>query len=584
MARRRQSSTPVVDAQAVIDHYRDRLVQPAALIEREWEPVVLGPTWRIGDDGRFVLPEHSIGWEALAWSYFTYRHSDGRPWVYTDEQARFLLWWYAVDETGRFLYSDGVLQRLKGWGKDPLGACICGIELLGPCRFAEWGADGQPLATDSPEAWVQTAAVALEQTRNTMRLFPSLFTQEATRRYRLQIGREVIHALRDERTMQAVTSSPKTLEGNRPTFVLANETQHWISSNAGHEMSEVIARNAAKSADGAARSLRITNAYEPGEDSVAERDREAWEAMQAGRFVSIGLLYDSIEAPPEAPLTAEAAPGVVRSIRGDSVWLAEQRVVEQILDPRNPPSRSRRFWYNQIVATEDAWLTPQEIDNLADPDIIPPANALVTLGFDGSKSDDHCALIGSLVDDDHLFEIGVWFPDKETNEVDRADIDRVVRAAFESYDVVGFYSDLAEWESYVDRWAEDLGEGLVVKAIPRHPIAWDIRGRAQAFTHAAERLHDAIVESARERVAAAAEGREPVQRLTYCGSKRFRQHLVNTRRAPNRFGISVRKEHRESQRKIDSTPAATLARLARFDYLALPEARRRKAAESGMAW
>jgi hypothetical protein len=34
----------------------------------------------------------------------------------TLEQLRFLLWWYAIDESGRFVYQSGVLQRLKGWG------------------------------------------------------------------------------------------------------------------------------------------------------------------------------------------------------------------------------------------------------------------------------------------------------------------------------------------------------------------------------------------------------------------------------------------------------------------------------------
>lgn len=35
-----------------------------------------------------------------------------------------MLWWYAVDDTGRFIYRKGVLQRLKGWGKDPHLAVI----------------------------------------------------------------------------------------------------------------------------------------------------------------------------------------------------------------------------------------------------------------------------------------------------------------------------------------------------------------------------------------------------------------------------------------------------------------------------
>ena len=80
------------------------------------------------------------------------------------------------------------------------------------------------------------------------------------------------------------------------------------------------------------------------------------------------------------------------------------------------------------------------------------------------------------------------------------------------------------------------------------------------FTAACESFHDAIVE----------------QQLTHCGSTRFRQHAHNARMASNRWGVTVRKEHRESARKIDAVPAAVLARLARQQYLALPKARRRR--------
>lgn len=34
----------------------------------------------------------------------------------TKEQKRFILWWYAIDAQGKFIYRDGVLGRIKGWG------------------------------------------------------------------------------------------------------------------------------------------------------------------------------------------------------------------------------------------------------------------------------------------------------------------------------------------------------------------------------------------------------------------------------------------------------------------------------------
>src|SRR5690606_19466333 len=117
-------------------------------------------------------------------------------------------------------------------------------------------------------------------------------------------------------------------------WTVTHNTHHWLENNQGHEMAAVIERNTTKSAGGAARTLRITNAYEPGEDSVAEHDRELYEKVASGDAVDVGLLYDSLEAPPEAPLTPEAAPSVVEAIRGDSVWLDTASIVKSILDIR----------------------------------------------------------------------------------------------------------------------------------------------------------------------------------------------------------------------------------------------------------
>src|SRR5690606_9611035 len=144
--------------------------------------------------------------------------------------------------------------------------------------------------------------------------------------------------------------------------------------------------------------------------SVAEREREAYETMVAGRSLTTGILYDSLEAPPGAPLSAEAAPQVVELIRGDSHWLDTDRIVQSILDTRNPPSQSRRWWYNQITATEDAWVTRYEYDACAMADVIVPDGDTITLGFDGSKSDDHTALIGCSVELDHYWPVGIWEP------------------------------------------------------------------------------------------------------------------------------------------------------------------------------
>ncbi len=868
------------------------------------EPVCIGPTWQRSrrHPSGYRYPKRTLGWSALYWAFEWLQLPTGEPWLCTPEQERFVCHWYAVDSRGRFLYRDGVLQRLKGWGKDPLGAVLCAIEFLGPCRCDDSGAtvldpwgNEHPAGVPHPQAWVQTAAVSKDQTRTTMTIFPWLFSKAAVAEYGIDLGKEIIYADHGARRIEAVTSSPRALEGARSTFVLRNEalavdtslpspegwirvgdvqpgdvlfgsrgpvlvshvtpvyegrdcyrvtfedgtslvtddghlwltkltcsaalpkirttgemfrdrrrfavplcgaldaehqqlpldpyvlglwlgdgdrraatisagaqdadelleaikrrgvpaarftktapdrarlislqgnqsgdrytkdgssfrgglaalgllgnkhipssylrgsaeqrlellrglmdsdgcasdgraifvnqsevlardvvelarslgyrvalgasvdtrwsrprriwrvtfradervnpfrlrrkairvhglrrpwksivsiepvastpvkcievaaadhlfvagdgwtlthnTQHWISTNEGHQMDRVIARNLGKSKDGQARALSITNAYEPGEESVAQLAREAWEGVEAGRIIDSGMLYDSLEAPPEARLCAEEAPAVLEAVRGDAHWLDIERLVQEILDPRNPPSQSRRFYYNQVVAVEDAWVTPQEWDALAQRGVKIAEGEQVALGFDGSLSDDHTALMGCRIEDGYTFTLGVWDPARTGNEAPRAAIDRAVRAAFEQYDVVAFFSDLHPWESYVDRWMLELGGKLCAAASARHKIAWDMRARQKEFTlEGAERTHNEITEGA----------------FRHDGDARVRQHVHNARRRPNAWGVSFGKEHRESSRKVDALAALILARMARRAYLALPKQRQRR--------
>lgn len=67
------------------------------------------------------LPELSLGWGVLDWCSTYLAQPDGAnkgdTWRFTNEQARFLVHFYAVDENGKFLYRRAILERVKGWGK-----------------------------------------------------------------------------------------------------------------------------------------------------------------------------------------------------------------------------------------------------------------------------------------------------------------------------------------------------------------------------------------------------------------------------------------------------------------------------------
>ncbi len=525
-------------------------------------PESIGPTWQ-RDGVRWRLPERTLGWSVIDWAAETLLQPDGPtagdPWAWTDEQARFLLWWYAVDPAGRFAYRRGVLRRMKGWGKDPFAAALSAVEFLGPCRFGGWDPSGQPVAVPSPAPWVQIAAVSKDQTRNTMTLFPGLFGgKDRARALGVDLGKEIIYGPGSAR-IEAVTSSPRALEGGRPTFVVANETHHWLPNNDGRDMARAIARNLAKIRDGAARSLAITNAHEPGEDSVAESDWDAWQQIAAGKSRATGFLYDSLEAPPGTTLAdVDSLRSGLVAARGDSDWLDVDRLVEEILDPTTPPSMSRRFYLNQVVAADDAFLAPHEWAQLAVPDRLADRDQVVAF-FDGSSTDDHTALVACRISDGLLQPLGHWVPEPE---IDRDAVDGAVGRMFAQFDVVAFYADLAGWESYIDRWRDDFGRKLAVKATTgrkSHPIAWDMRGRLAEFSAAVERFEADVLSGD----------------LRHTGDAALAQHIANTKRAGNRWGFSVRKEHRESARKIDLAVCAIGARMARRDVQSAGVGRRR---------
>ena len=95
----------------------DNEVISEELLEDIITPNYIGPTWATDEDGNWVLPEHTLGWEIAGWCTKWLRHpgKPEEPWRFTPEQLRFVLWWYALDAEGNFKYQSGVLQRRKGW-------------------------------------------------------------------------------------------------------------------------------------------------------------------------------------------------------------------------------------------------------------------------------------------------------------------------------------------------------------------------------------------------------------------------------------------------------------------------------------
>jgi hypothetical protein len=558
-------STSESEFAEIIGWYQDLLERTLPPTDLVWQPVRIGPTWQY--DNGWVLPTFTLGWRVLAWCGKWLTDKTGKPWQFTAEQARFILWFFAVDDDGAFLHHSAVLQRLKGWGKDPLLAAISVAAMFADVTFDHWDGD-IPVGREEPSAWVQLVAVNLQQTQNTMKLFPSLISLDCRRHYGVQVGKLNVWGLGDTRQIQAVTRNPLAIEGGRPTLIGRNETQNWLQSNQGHEMAGAIEGNAAKSEDGAARILDIANAFRPGQDSVGERVREAWEATQGenAQAVDFGLLYDSLEAPPEAPLTAEAAPAVVESIRGDAIWLSIKRILASILNGSNSASESRRKWYNQITATEDARFDPNHVKACATTDALLPGDEIAMFG-DGSKSDDATGIVACRISDGLTQTIHVQQP-RKGKIVDRGAVDLAVIEAMDLYVVKAFFFDPSHAKDdeaedderffwpLCDEWSRRYGKKFKLWATKTgehiHAVAWDMTSptRQAQFVPAVEQL-DADITSGEFRFHQIGQ------------SSWLQRHLINARRHPGKYGVSMRKDNRESTKKIDLAICAAGARMLR---------------------
>jgi phage terminase large subunit-like protein len=479
--------------------------------------------------------------------------------VFTAEQADILRYWFAYDKAGRWLYRRGTIRLCKGAGKDPLAAVLSMVELCGPSRVKS----GK--AVHHPSPWVQIVAVSRDQTRTTMRLFPGLLAGSDLHD-QLDVNKSIIYGPGGRGVIEAVTSSPDSLEGGRATLVIRNEVQNWRASNQGHDMAEVIDGNIAKSRDGAARALSLCNAHIPGEDTVGEREWDGWQRVARGGTRRADIFYYAREAPADTKLDdAKSLRDGLTAARGDATWLDVDRLAAEVWDPRTTPSEARRKYLNQIIAAEDAWIAPHEWRACEVASAVLADGETITLGFDGSKTDDHTALVATRCTDGCEFLLAGWDPKKQrAGEIPREEVDAAVASAFATFNVVAFYSDLSPWESYVDAWAREFGkvdrfQGLCIGASPKHSIAFDMRARTREFVLASERVHAEITDGV----------------FKYATSVMLTEHALNARRRTNRWGISFGKEHRESARKVDALAATILSRLAYHDYLALPMSKRR---------
>lgn len=478
--------------------------------------------------------------------------SAGVPIRLTTDQKYLIIAWYEVDARGEFIYRRGALRLPKKWGKSPTAAAIAYCELVGPVLFSHFDEDGDPVGMAHPSPWVQIAACSEDQTDNTfLQLVEMLRDSPAVADRRLDVGVTRIQFKSQPGRIEPVTAAAGSREGQPITFAVLDETHLWTRRNGGKSLAAVLRRNAAPLG---ARTMETTNAFAPGEGSVAEATHEA---VLAGRVA--GVLYVAREAPlvdvsdresiSRDMLTAALLHGYGSHAKERGGWVDVSRVADEFFDSSNDLADCCRYFLNQIVAPSEAIVDLALFASLGNADARLVEGETIALGFDGSDVGDCTALYACRWPDYTLFKLATWENTEHDPKwrVPRLEVDSKVRWACETFKVVRGYFDPPQWQTEIDGWSGEFGDSVMRFA----------HNQDQRIGPASERFATMVAE----------------RTLRHDGDPTLVRHLANGRRgAAGRWWRPARKHQ---GRPIDAASAAIVAVHALGDAVAhgdvLPE-------------
>jgi phage terminase large subunit-like protein len=507
-----------------------------------------------------LFPGHkcSLGYAVYDWirENCCYGPGDlqGQPLEFDQEWLDFLVDAYQIDKvTGRKSYDEAVLSRPKGRAKTELASWVVLAEAFAPVRFSHWDDDGQPVGTQVTSPLIK--CLATEESQATAAFSVVAYVVDWGKEHRPDIYGGVTGSRQYQSAtalylpwggeIRACTSGSASKDGGKETFVVADESHLYVLREL-KAMYGTIRRNLGKRKLAEPWLMQTTTAYRPGEQSIAEETLTAWRKGE----LSPAVLVDHREAKGRIDLEDEDHTKMqLRQVYGvAAAWMDLDRIYREMRDVRSCPddATAARYFLNRPLSTKDAWIALDVVERQARAEVVAPGTE-IALGFDGSLRDDATVLIGSRMSDGFLFPVGIWAkpsgPEGNWWEVPRSDVLASIREAFGRYKVSRLYADPHEWRTDIDALAEELGED--------HVISWETRRDVQ-MAAALDRLRTDLVNGV----------------AWHDGDPVFIEHFGNAyvrRKGGHRL---VRKEHDQSNRKIDSVIGAALAYEARADAIA----------------
>lgn len=533
----------------------------------------------------------SLGWLAVRWIEALCIHGPGDvvgrrmhlafpdAIPLSNELVELLVDSYALDASGRRLYDSVFYSRPKGANKSGLAAWIACFEALGPARFdgfAEGGEvyeflgfryvyeKGEPMGRPVTYPFLRVMATEEKQASN---VYDALQYNLEHGPLRMafdragDIGNQRV-ILPDGGEIRADTASSAAKDGGRETWVCFDETHLYYTQQL-IQMYETVTRNLAKRDAAQPWSFEPTTMYEPGRGSIAELAHEEAREIMVGTAKASRLLfnhrYAALDTNQDDDVSFEAG---LRDAYGDAADYMDIRgIIDRRRSKRASPAYTAQFFLNQATQSGGKAIDITKWQANKREGVVIPHGSPITLGFDGSRTDDSTALKATDLRTGFQWTMGLW--EKPENpkaadkwEVDEFDVDATVERAFRDYRVVRFYGDPSKWETAMSRWAgrynheEDESKAVVIK----WPVQLHKRTAIaiKAYTNA---IHDGD--------------------MTHDGNPRSEQHAANAYREVQNFRDDdgsplwlVRKERPMSPRKIDDFYAGVLSWQARLDAIA----------------
>lgn len=505
----------------------------------------------------------SLGWLVGEWieEHCVIPDGDrlGDPYLLTDEMWLFLAHHYrlrpdATEEQWQSAWANrrSQLVRPQKWGKGPLTAAMICAEAVGPVRFAGWDADGEPVGREWVTPWIQVTATSEDQTDNVYRALRPMIDEGPLTDWIPDTGETRIN-VGNGGLIEPVTSSKNARLGQRITFAVQDETHCWVESNGGWAIAYTQRRNLSGTGG---RLVETTNAWDPSEQSVAQRTAEA-------RVKDIHR--DHRTAPPTSLANKAERKKSLRIAYGDSAkrpggWVDIDRIDGELVEiAAHDPAQAERFYLNRIVAGTGSWLDRDRWDTRAEARDVPPDGATLVLGFDGSDSDDWTGFRAETLDGyqftptygpDH--QPTIWDPAEWDGQVPRLEVDAALDELMSRYNIVRLYADPPYWETEVDTWADRYGEKRVVR--------W--------YTLRVTQMH-----AAAERLVTDVTKKDSTFRHDGCPVTSA--HVANARKAVRPGNRYVLKKASVAQ-KIDMSVVSVLAHEAAGDAIAAGQAKPRR--------